>query len=254
MYFGTARLFDGGHESTGVSEGATSWFLAEGATGPFFETFVLVGNPNPVAANVTFTFLTGDGQSVVRTKIVPANGRLTVNIEDEDPILANAAVSTRSRRISRSIAERAMYWPGPPSTWAEAHNSFGSTACPRGGAWPKAASAWPRLSRPTSCSRTRARPRRTSRSRSCAQNGTTVVKTFTVAPTSRFNVDVSSAAPELQNEALRGADRGPERGRHQRGAGDVFGRPGPDLGRRHERPGHPPAVGNIRAGSPSSCS
>ena len=47
MYFGTARLFDGGHESTGVPEGATSWFLAEGATGPFFETFVLVGNPNP---------------------------------------------------------------------------------------------------------------------------------------------------------------------------------------------------------------
>ena len=30
---------------------------------------------------------------------------------------------------------------------------------------------------------------------------TTVVKTFTVAPTSRFNVDVSSAVPELQNEA-----------------------------------------------------
>ena len=57
MYFGTARLFDGGHESAGVSDGATSWFLAEGATGPFFETFVLVGNPNPVAANVTFTFL-----------------------------------------------------------------------------------------------------------------------------------------------------------------------------------------------------
>ena len=61
MYFGAARLFDGGHESTGVSAGAMSWFLAEGATGPFFETFVLVGNPNPVAANVTFTFLTGDG-------------------------------------------------------------------------------------------------------------------------------------------------------------------------------------------------
>jgi hypothetical protein len=33
-------------------------------------------------------------------------------------------------------------------------------------------------------------------------NGTTVVKTFTVAPTSRFNVDVSSAAAELQNEAF----------------------------------------------------
>ena len=33
MYFGTARLFDGGHESAGVPAGSTSWFLAEGATG-----------------------------------------------------------------------------------------------------------------------------------------------------------------------------------------------------------------------------
>ena len=39
-----------------VPAGATSWFLAEGATGSFFTTFVLVGNPNPAAANVTMTF------------------------------------------------------------------------------------------------------------------------------------------------------------------------------------------------------
>jgi hypothetical protein len=52
MYFGTARLFDGGHESADVPAGSTSWFLAEGATGSFFETFVLVGNPNSAQANV----------------------------------------------------------------------------------------------------------------------------------------------------------------------------------------------------------
>ena len=33
MYFGTARFWDGGHESAGVSEPSASWFLAEGATG-----------------------------------------------------------------------------------------------------------------------------------------------------------------------------------------------------------------------------
>ena len=46
MYFGTTRLFEGGHESAGVTDAAHEWFLAEGATGPFFETFVLVGNPS----------------------------------------------------------------------------------------------------------------------------------------------------------------------------------------------------------------
>ena len=127
MYFGTARLFDGGHESAGVPAGATSWFLAEGATGSFFTTFVLVGNPNPAPANVTMTFLTDSGQTVVRSKVVPANGRLTVNIATEDPMLANAAVSTTVTADQPVVAERAMYWPGTPATWAEAHNSFGAT-------------------------------------------------------------------------------------------------------------------------------
>jgi Ca2+-binding RTX toxin-like protein len=202
MYFGAARLFDGGHESTGVSAGAMSWFLAEGATGPFFETFVLVGNPNPVAANVTFTFLTGTGQTVVRSRTVPANGRLTVNVEYEDPILANAAVSTTIASDQPVIAERAMYWPGPPSTWTEAHNSFGSTALStrwglaegRAG-MAQAFQTYILLANPGA---TAANVQITF----LRQNGSTVVKTFTVAPTSRFNVDVSSAVPELQNEGF----------------------------------------------------
>ena len=44
MYFGTP-LFNGGHESAGATELSTEWFLAEGATGSFFTTFVLISNP-----------------------------------------------------------------------------------------------------------------------------------------------------------------------------------------------------------------
>ena len=36
----------GGHDSAGVTALATRWFLAEGAAGTFFDTFVLIGNPN----------------------------------------------------------------------------------------------------------------------------------------------------------------------------------------------------------------
>ena len=200
MYFGTARLFDGGHESTGVPSGAQSWFLAEGATGPFFETFILIGNPNPAAATAVVTFLTDSGQTVVRNKTIPANGRLTINIEAEDPLLANAAVSTAVVASQPVVVERAMYWPGPPSTWAEAHNSFGSTfVSPKWGlaegrvGMDHGFETYILLANPNT---TAADVRITF----LRANGSTVVKTFTVNPSSRFNVGVSGAAPELQNE------------------------------------------------------
>ena len=53
MYLPGARLFEGGHESAGVNAPSTRWFLAEGATGSFFDCFVLLGNPNAAPANVT---------------------------------------------------------------------------------------------------------------------------------------------------------------------------------------------------------
>jgi hypothetical protein len=39
--------FAAGHESAAVTAPSTNWFLAEGATGSFFEMFVLIANPNP---------------------------------------------------------------------------------------------------------------------------------------------------------------------------------------------------------------
>jgi hypothetical protein len=83
MYFGDAPLFNGGHESAGSTALSTNWFLAEGATGPFFETFVLLANPNAAAADVTMTFLPLTGAPVVVTKALPGHSRLTVNIEQE---------------------------------------------------------------------------------------------------------------------------------------------------------------------------
>ena len=242
MYFGTARIFDGGHESTGVAAGAQSWFLAEGATGPFFETFVLIGNPNPAAATVVVTFLTDGGQTVVRNTTVPANGRLTINIESEDPILANAAVSTAVVASQPVVVERAMYWPGPPSTWAEAHNSFGSTVV--SARWGLAEGrvgmdhgfeTYILLANPNT---TAANVQITF----LRANGSTVVKTFTVNASSRFNVAASSAAPELQNEEFgalievtNGLGIGVERAMYSNA-------PRPDVGGRHERPGDAAAL------------
>ena len=53
MYFGTTPFWEGGHASAGSTSLSTSWFMAEGATGNYFSTFILVANPNGSPADVT---------------------------------------------------------------------------------------------------------------------------------------------------------------------------------------------------------
>ena len=47
MYFGDTPsiLLAGGHASVGAPDASTSWFFAEGATGSFFDTFLLMQQP-----------------------------------------------------------------------------------------------------------------------------------------------------------------------------------------------------------------
>jgi subtilisin-like proprotein convertase family protein len=127
MYLPGARLFEGGHGAAGVNRPERKWFLAEGATGSFFETFVLIGNPNDAAANVTLTYLLPTGATVTQPVQVAANGRLTINVETVDPQLADTAVSTTLVSDRPIVVERAMYWPDITLGWQEAHNSFGLT-------------------------------------------------------------------------------------------------------------------------------
>ena len=118
---------EGGHESAGVNELSTSWFLAEGATGPFFETFVLLANPNDTPADVTLRFLPAAARPSRRPETMPGRSRVTVNIECEDPSLNNVPVATQVTSTQPIVVERAQYWPDPAPQWYEAHNSFGVT-------------------------------------------------------------------------------------------------------------------------------
>lgn len=129
MYFGAqpGRLWPAGHASAGVNAPSTSWFIAEGATGTFFETFLLLANPNPAAATVTVTFLRDSGVPIVRAVTLPANGRATLNVEQFDPGLADTAIAARIESTLPIVAERSQYWPDPAAAWSEAHNAFGVT-------------------------------------------------------------------------------------------------------------------------------
>ena len=128
-------LWIGGHESAGVTAPSRDWFLAEGATGPFFETFVLFANPNRRRRGRRRDVPAGRrraGRS--RRRRCRPDGRLTVNIEGEDPALANAAVATQVTSTVPIIVERSRTMADRARSWYEAHNSFGVTAPARGGA------------------------------------------------------------------------------------------------------------------------
>ena len=124
------RPFAAAHESAGVTAPATSWFLAEGATGDFFDLFILVANPNDEEAALEARYLLTNGQVITKTYTSPPNSRFNIWVDLEGPLLADAAVSTTitSTNGVPIIVERAMWWPGPTAaTWYEAHNSPGST-------------------------------------------------------------------------------------------------------------------------------
>jgi hypothetical protein len=138
MYRSTpTEAFAAGHGSTGVTAPASSWFLAEGATGPFFDCFILLANPNTLPITATIDYLLSDGRTFTKAYNVPAESRYTVWVDNEEiggagvRPLANVAVSSAVTSDLPIIVERTMWWPGPEVAsdfWTEAHNSPGATA------------------------------------------------------------------------------------------------------------------------------
>ena len=121
------QAFAAGHNSAGVTAPATRWFLAEGATGSFFDLYVLIANPSNEAAEVDVEFLLTNGTVVPKHYRIAANSRYTMSVKDEDPRLRDAALSTivTSANAVPIVVERVMWWPSPH--WNEGHNSPGET-------------------------------------------------------------------------------------------------------------------------------
>jgi hypothetical protein len=130
--------FAAGHASVGVTAPAERWYFAEGATGDYFDLFLLVANPGLEDAIFEGRYLLSDGRVFTKTYRVPANGRLTIWVDAEEipghgRVLANVDVSTvlTSVNFVPFVAERAMWFPGPaitPMFWTEAHVSAGATS------------------------------------------------------------------------------------------------------------------------------
>jgi hypothetical protein len=127
MYFRNGEpMFVGGAASGAVPQGATHWFLAEGQSGGFFATYVLVSNPNDTPVDLDIRYLTAGGVARQDHLTLAATARLTLQLSDF-PELANTDVSTDISASGPVIAERTMYWPNNPGPWYGSHNSAGQT-------------------------------------------------------------------------------------------------------------------------------
>jgi hypothetical protein len=119
-----------GHAAAGVTRPEPQWYFAEGATGSYFDLFLLLANPGHADQDVDVTYLLPDGTTVTKHHVVPARRRLTVWVDREDARLASTAVAMKVAAPGGAIlAERAMWWPGPAGgSWIEGHCAAGSAS------------------------------------------------------------------------------------------------------------------------------
>ena len=117
-----------GTDSMGVTAAATRWFLAEGATGTFFDHYVLIANPGEHRRPGDRGLCAPgrhDRDAPVRRG---AHSRFSVFVDAipglEATSLATTVTSTNSVPI---VVERAMYWPNGFFSYYEGHSSAGST-------------------------------------------------------------------------------------------------------------------------------
>jgi hypothetical protein len=89
--------------------GEKVWYLAEGYTGPGFQTYVLVQNPNAATALLKAEFVSSDGAYVVEYYSLVGHSRLTLNL---NTILPASEVSTciSSTNEVGVVVERSMYF------------------------------------------------------------------------------------------------------------------------------------------------
>jgi WD40-like Beta Propeller Repeat len=115
-----------GHDAAAVAQPAASWFFGEGATGAFFDTYLLLANPSAQPASVQVEYLRDSDGAVSRRYTVPANSRFSVYVDGE-PGMDATAFGTRVTSSVPIVAERAMYWAGGFFDYYEGHVSAGAT-------------------------------------------------------------------------------------------------------------------------------
>ena len=115
----------GGHTEKATAGPATTWYFAEGSEG-FFRTFLLLANPQTTANVAHVKWLREGSTAVDRSYPLLPTSRTTIQAVD-DPELRNQAFGITVTFDQPGVAERAMYFGGPPA-FKGGHESAGVTA------------------------------------------------------------------------------------------------------------------------------
>jgi len=106
MYFNNGN-YEGGHIVAATSSPSTSWYFAEGYTGPSFDEWILVLNPQPFSQQALLRMLTGSGDILEFYYTLPAVSRFTIHVNDLVPDQESSAHLITDYPV---VAERAMYF------------------------------------------------------------------------------------------------------------------------------------------------
>jgi hypothetical protein len=121
--------WNGGSDVLGATSSSKTWYFAEGTCRPNFDTFFCLQNPGGTQANVTLTYMKGDGTSATDQVSVAPNSRSTVVPRGKLGTGNDAAhdFSTAIASDQAIIAERPMYF-NYNGAWTGGHDVVGATS------------------------------------------------------------------------------------------------------------------------------
>jgi hypothetical protein len=195
------QTWAGGTAAAAVHDLSSTWFYAEGASSSFFDTFILLVNPDATNIIVRATYMLDDGTVFAKDYPVAANTRFSIGVNTTDSRLMGHSYSTKLESLGgeRFLSERAMWWPtGGP--WIEGHASSGVTTTgtlfvvaggEQGG--PDNAHTYVLVANLSNIAGNL-------RVRAMGDDDTVVERFFTVGPNLRFNIDVPALFPEMNNK------------------------------------------------------
>jgi len=134
MYFNYSSVWTGGHDVMGATSPQASFYFAEGSCRPNFDPYICILNGGDLAANVTITYMKGDGTTKQQSLSVPASTRSTVRVTDtlgvgNDPA-HDFSASVECTNGELILAERPMYFDYLGSSnlnWTGGHDVVGFT-------------------------------------------------------------------------------------------------------------------------------
>ncbi len=182
----------GGHNSCGVTETNSTWYLAEGAARGFDE-YILLQNPDETTAVAKVTFMNANAQTVEQTVNLLPNSRKTIYVNDYMQDESDVSTMVETTNGTEIVAERVMYWDTAQTAWAGGHSSCAATetstlwylaeGCTKG------FDEYILIQNPAQYSA------------ECTviymkSDGQTVTQTLTIEPTSRQTIHVNSIVPD----------------------------------------------------------